>query len=92
MILAPSPRELSKPNQADQGRRAEVKPSRQTRGQVLALTAEGYSAQEIGERLILSPKTIETYRERAMQKLGLRRRADIVHYALRSGLLQSPEE
>jgi DNA-binding NarL/FixJ family response regulator len=60
--------------------------------QVLALTAEGYSAQEIGERLILSPKTIETYRERAMQKLGLRRRADIVHYALRSGLLQSPEE
>lgn len=60
--------------------------------QVLALTAEGYSAQEIGERLILSPKTVETYRERAMQKLGLRRRADIVHYALRSGLLQSPEE
>jgi len=59
--------------------------------QVLALTAEGYSAQEIGERLILSPKTVETYRERAMQKLGLRRRADIVHYALRSGLLQSPE-
>lgn len=59
--------------------------------QVLALTAEGYSAQEIGERLILSPKTVETYRERAMQKLGLRRRADLVHYALRSGLLQSPE-
>lgn len=59
--------------------------------QVLALTAEGYSAQEIGERLILSPKTVETYRERAMQKLGLRRRADIVHYALRSGLLQSPD-
>jgi DNA-binding NarL/FixJ family response regulator len=60
--------------------------------QVLALTAEGYSAQEIGERLILSPKTVETYRERAMQKLGLRRRADLVHYALRSGLLQSPGE
>ena len=59
--------------------------------QVLALTAEGYSAQEVGERLILSPKTVETYRERAMQKLGLRRRADLVHYALRSGLLQSPE-
>ncbi len=59
--------------------------------QVLALTAEGYSAQEVGERLILSPKTVETYRERAMQKLGLRRRADLVHYALRSGLLQSPD-
>lgn len=59
--------------------------------QVLALTAEGYSAQEIGERLFLSPKTVETYRERAMQKLGLRRRADLVHYALRSGLLQPPD-
>jgi DNA-binding NarL/FixJ family response regulator len=59
--------------------------------QVLALTAEGYSAQEIGDRLILSPKTVETYRERAMHKLGLRRRADLVHYALRSGLLQSPD-
>ncbi len=59
--------------------------------QVLGLTAEGYSAQEIGERLSLSPKTVETYRERAMQKLGLRSRADLVHYALRSGLLQSPE-
>lgn len=60
--------------------------------QVLTLTAEGYSAQEIGERLILSPKTIETYRERVMQKLGLRRRADLVHYALRSGLLQSHDQ
>jgi DNA-binding NarL/FixJ family response regulator len=60
--------------------------------QVLALTAEGYSAQEVAERLFLSPKTVETYRERAMQKLGLRRRADLVHYALRSGLLQIPDQ
>lgn len=59
--------------------------------QVLALTAEGYSAQEVAERLFLSPKTVETYRERAMHKLGLRRRADLVRYALRSGLLQAPE-
>lgn len=56
--------------------------------QVLGLTAEGYSAQEIGARLFLSPKTVETYRERAMHKLGLRRRADLVRYALRSGLLK----
>ncbi len=58
--------------------------------QVLTLTAEGYSAQAIGDRLILSPKTVETYRERAMQKLGLRKRADLVQYALRSGLLHTP--
>lgn len=60
--------------------------------QVLGLTAEGYSAQEIGVRLYLSPKTIETYRERAMHKLGLRRRADLVRYALRSGLLHPLED
>jgi two-component system response regulator NreC len=60
--------------------------------QVLALTAEGYSAPEIGERLFLSPKTVETYRERAMQKLGLHRRADLVQYALRSGLLHAVDD
>lgn len=60
--------------------------------QVLGLTAEGYSAHDIGARLFLSPKTIETYRERAMHKLGLRRRADLVRYALRSGLLQPLDE
>lgn len=55
--------------------------------ETLRLTAEGYDSREIGERLFLSPKTIETYRQRGMEKLGLQHRADLVRYALRHGLL-----
>ncbi len=54
---------------------------------MLRLTAEGYTAQEIGERLALSPKTVETYRQRVMSKLALESRHDLVRYALRAGLL-----
>ena len=55
--------------------------------EVVRLTAEGYTALQAGEILSLSPKTIETYRHRAMQKLGLTNRAELVSYALRAGLI-----
>jgi two-component system response regulator NreC len=55
--------------------------------EVVKLTAEGYTAQQGAELLSLSPKTVETYRHRAMQKLGLTNRAELVRYALRAGLL-----
>ena len=57
--------------------------------EVVKLTAEGYTAQQAAEILSLSPKTIETYRHRAMQKLGLTNRAELVRYALRAGLLST---
>ena len=44
--------------------------------------------QEIGERLVLSPKTVDTYRQRVMEKLNLHHRSELVKYALRKGLLQ----
>ncbi|HET6617263.1 MAG TPA: response regulator transcription factor [Gemmatimonadota bacterium] len=56
--------------------------------EVLALTAEGYSAKEIGEKLFISPKTVDTYRSRIMEKLGLNHRAELVRFALRAGLLK----
>lgn len=55
--------------------------------EVVKLTAEGYTAQQAADILSLSPKTVETYRHRAMQKLGLANRAELVRYALRAGLL-----
>jgi DNA-binding NarL/FixJ family response regulator len=55
--------------------------------EVVRLTAEGYTALQAGDILSLSPKTIETYRHRAMQKLGLTNRAELVSYALRAGLI-----
>ncbi len=57
--------------------------------EVLRLTAEGYSNTEIGAQLFLSPKTVDTYRQRIMEKLGLHHRAELVHYALETGLLKS---
>jgi two-component system response regulator NreC len=59
--------------------------------EVVRLTAEGYTALQAGDILSLSPKTVETYRHRAMQKLGLTNRAELVRYALRSGLLGDAE-
>lgn len=58
---------------------------------VVRLTAEGYSAQQAATQLALSVKTVETYRHRAMQKLGLTNRAELVQYALRAGLLTPSE-
>jgi two-component system response regulator NreC len=59
--------------------------------EVVRLTAEGYSAQQAADQLSLSAKTVETYRHRAMQKLGLTNRAELVQYALRAGLLAPSE-
>jgi DNA-binding NarL/FixJ family response regulator len=55
--------------------------------EVLALTAAGYSSREIGKQLRISPKTVDTYRARLSQKLGLSRRSELVHLALDTGLL-----
>jgi two-component system response regulator NreC len=55
---------------------------------VMQLTAEGYSSTEIGEKLFISPKTVDTYRSRVMEKLGLTRRAELVRVALKGGLLK----
>jgi two-component system, NarL family, response regulator NreC len=60
--------------------------------EVLKFTAEGYTAHEIADRLILSPKTVDTYRQRVMDKLNLHHRAELVKYALRRGLLQPSDE
>jgi len=55
--------------------------------QVLKLVAEGFSSREIAEQIMVAPKTVETYRGRFTEKLGLASRADIVRYALEVGLL-----
>ncbi len=56
--------------------------------EVLALTAEGYSSTEIGSKLFISPKTVDTYRARIMEKLELNHRSELVRFALKSGLLR----
>jgi two-component system, NarL family, response regulator NreC len=55
---------------------------------VMRLVAEGYTAPEIGEKLFISPKTVDTYKQRINEKLGLAHRADYVKLALKLGILQ----
>jgi DNA-binding NarL/FixJ family response regulator len=56
--------------------------------EVLALTAEGFSSSEIGKKLYISPKTVDTYRSRIMEKLELNHRSELVRFALQTGLLR----
>ena len=54
---------------------------------VLKYIAQGYSAPEIGEKLFISPKTVDTYKQRISEKLGLAHRSEYVRFALKLGLL-----
>jgi DNA-binding NarL/FixJ family response regulator len=54
---------------------------------VLQLVAAGFSAPEIGEKLFISPKTVDTYKQRINEKLGFTHRSDYVEFALKLGLL-----
>lgn len=55
--------------------------------EVMRLIALGYANKEIAARLDLSVKTVETYKSRSMEKLGLRSRVDIVRLAMERGWL-----
>ena len=54
---------------------------------VFRLFALGHSPAQIGERLFVSPKTVDTYKRRINDKLGLSDRAEYVRLALELGLL-----
>ena len=56
--------------------------------EVLRFIAEGHAMKEIAAKLDLSTRTLETYKARAMEKLGFDSRADIVKYALQRGWLK----
>jgi DNA-binding NarL/FixJ family response regulator len=55
--------------------------------EVLQLLAEGRSGAEIAQRLALSQKTVETYRARLVEKLGIRDVAGLVKFAIQRGLV-----
>lgn len=55
--------------------------------EVLRQVALGYTSAEIAAQLKLSAKTVDTYRARGMEKLGLRNRAALVRFALQRGLI-----
>jgi two-component system, NarL family, response regulator NreC len=59
--------------------------------QVIQLVAQGYSNQGIAKHLYIGVKTVETYKARIAEKLGLRSRREIIRYAVLTGLLR-PED
>jgi DNA-binding NarL/FixJ family response regulator len=56
--------------------------------EVVKLVAEAHTNKEIAELLHLSEKTVENHRARAMKKLGMRDRVELVRYAIRRGLIE----
>jgi two-component system response regulator NreC len=56
--------------------------------QVLEAVAQGMTSPQIGELLGISPKTVARHRERIMNKLNLHSAADLVKYAIRTGLIK----
>lgn len=55
--------------------------------EVLSYLAKGFTNREIGERLFLSIKTIESHRSKIMEKLNLKTRHELVKYAIKNGFL-----
>lgn len=54
--------------------------------EILQLVAEGYSSSEIATRLGLSPKTVDTYRSRLMEKLKIADLAGLIKFAIQHGI------
>jgi two-component system response regulator NreC len=59
--------------------------------EVLRLLARGHTNQQVADRLCIGVKSVETYKARLMEKLGLKGRAELVRYALTHGLLKDTD-
>jgi DNA-binding NarL/FixJ family response regulator len=57
--------------------------------EVVRLIALGYGNKQVAARLKVSAKTVETYKARSLEKLGIRSRVEVVRFAVRQGWLAS---
>jgi DNA-binding NarL/FixJ family response regulator len=58
--------------------------------EIIRLLAEGKSNKEIASRLGIAVRTVETHRAKIMLKLGLHSLAELIHYAMRHGIISTP--
>jgi DNA-binding NarL/FixJ family response regulator len=65
----------------------ELEPLSEREREVLQLLALGYGNQEIGKKLFISVRTVDTHRAHIMRKLGFETRAELVLFALAHGLI-----
>ncbi len=54
--------------------------------EVLQLVARGYAYKDIGERLFISPKTVENHVRNILSKLHLNRKQELIRYAVEHGI------
>ncbi len=66
-----------------------VEPLTEREREVLTLIAEGMTSREIGEQLVVSPKTVDRHRENIMSKLNLHSRVELVKYAIARGMIDT---
>jgi two-component system response regulator NreC len=57
--------------------------------EIIRLIVEGYSNAEIAEKLIRSPRTIDTHRTNIMKKIDVHNIAGLIKYAMANGLMES---
>lgn len=74
----------------EQGSGLEKLTDRET--EILKLIADGLSGREIGEKLFLSPHTIDRHRANIMEKLGLHNKAQLIKFAIQMGLTRLEDE
>jgi two-component system response regulator NreC len=55
--------------------------------ELLKLVAEGYTAREIADMLVISLRTVETHKTNLMRKLNIRNKADLIRFAIRKGII-----
>jgi len=59
--------------------------------EVLNMVARGDTSSQVADKLCISPRTVEVHRARVMQKLGLKNRTELIHFAMRKGILPGRE-
>ncbi|MAZ77498.1 MAG: two-component system response regulator UvrY [Legionellaceae bacterium] len=59
--------------------------------QVMLMITSGKKVQDIAEKLHLSPKTVNTYRYRLFEKLGIKNDVELTHLAMRFGMVDNPK-
>jgi len=80
---------LNKKSQPQQVRRTSARPTPREI-EILRLLAQGKSNKEIAAQLEIAIRTIETHRAKIMLKLGVHSLAELIHYAMRHGIISAP--
>jgi DNA-binding NarL/FixJ family response regulator len=59
--------------------------------EILQMTVEGRTSVEVGEKLMISPRTVEIHRRNLATKLGIKNQADLIRFAIKRGILPGDE-